>query len=40
MNVPVPGQESEGLTWFFSILASLILFAIVLVVMAHRTGIV
>ncbi|PKC65806.1 cora-domain-containing protein [Rhizophagus irregularis] len=40
MNVPVPGQESEGLTWFFSILASLIIFAIVLVVMAHRTGIV
>ncbi|RIA98698.1 hypothetical protein C1645_749025 [Glomus cerebriforme] len=40
MNVPVPGQESEGLTWFFSILVSLIIFAIIGVVMAHRTGIV
>ncbi|CAI2179958.1 13792_t:CDS:2 [Funneliformis geosporum] len=40
MNVPVPGQESDGLTWFFSILLSLIIFAVVGVLVAHRTGIV
>ncbi|CAH1757731.1 3136_t:CDS:2 [Entrophospora sp. SA101] len=39
MNVPVPGQESEGLTWFISILAGIIVFAISGVIMAHRTGI-
>ncbi|CAG8554523.1 2163_t:CDS:2 [Funneliformis mosseae] len=40
MNVPVPGQESDGLTWFFSILLSLLIFAVVGVLVAHRTGIV
>ncbi|CAJ0753227.1 1185_t:CDS:2, partial [Entrophospora sp. SA101] len=39
MNVPVPGQESEGLTWFISILAGIIVFAISGVIMCHRTGI-
>ncbi|CAG8633498.1 246_t:CDS:2, partial [Acaulospora morrowiae] len=40
MNVQVPGQEAGGLTWFISILAGLLIFAIIGVVMAHRTGIV
>nr|CAG8451401.1 4693_t:CDS:2 [Entrophospora candida] len=40
MNVPVPGQESEGLRWFITILAGIILFSISGVIMAHRTGIV
>ncbi|CAG8435346.1 5559_t:CDS:10 [Diversispora eburnea] len=39
MNVQVPGQNEEGLNWFFSILAGLMIFAVVGVVTAHRTGI-
>ncbi|KAG9285404.1 hypothetical protein G9A89_010879 [Geosiphon pyriformis] len=42
MNVRVPGQpDIEGsLTWFFSILTGILIFAIIGVMMAHRTGIV
>ncbi|RIB05184.1 hypothetical protein C2G38_2148676 [Gigaspora rosea] len=40
MNVKVPGQDKESLGWFVSILTGLLIFAIVGVVIAHRTGIV
>ncbi|CAG8543435.1 17782_t:CDS:2 [Dentiscutata erythropus] len=40
MNVRVPGQDKDSLGWFVSILMGLLIFAIVGVVVAHRTGIV
>ncbi|CAG8479257.1 1764_t:CDS:2 [Paraglomus occultum] len=39
MNVPVPGQESAGLTWFFSILSGIVIFCLLGVIAAHRINI-
>ncbi|CAG8434199.1 1750_t:CDS:2 [Ambispora gerdemannii] len=42
MNVEVPGQPDGvgNLSWFFSILTGIIIFAVIGVFLAHRTGIV
>ena len=40
MNVPVPGQESETLTWFFGILGVIGLISIVSLVLARRYNLV
>ncbi|KAK3812304.1 MAG: magnesium transporter, partial [Benniella sp.] len=37
MNVPVPGQESDGLTWFFSIVTAIFLAASLFLLIARKT---
>ena len=37
MNVPVPGQESEGLIWFFSIVTAILCTASLFVLIARKT---
>jgi magnesium transporter len=36
MNVPIPGQHSNGHTWFLCILGSIITFSIIAAIMARR----
>ncbi|BFZ57048.1 CorA metal ion transporter [Savitreella phatthalungensis] len=40
MNVPVPGQESEGLHWFFSILGCMAVFFVLIYFLGRRSGVV
>ncbi|ORY81001.1 hypothetical protein BCR37DRAFT_348581 [Protomyces lactucae-debilis] len=40
MNVPVPGQESEGTTWFFGIVGCMALFFVLVYVLGRRSGVV
>ncbi|KAJ1920960.1 CorA metal ion transporter [Mycoemilia scoparia] len=40
MNVPVPGQETTDLTWFLGILAAIVMFALLVILISRRIGIV
>jgi magnesium transporter len=40
MNVPVPGQESEGTTWFFGIVGCMAIFFVLVYVLGRRSGVV
>lgn len=40
MNVPVPGQESGGLHWFFSIIGCMCAFFVLVYFVGRRSGVV
>lgn len=40
MNVPVPGQESDGVHWFFSIIGCMCIFFVLVYFVGRRSGVV